>query len=694
MSELHDEYELRKQKVNLLRQQGVDPYPATSFRTMRVGAFLERFEDLLKKDERQTLAGRLRLKRLHGKISFAQLEDESGTAQLVFSQPELGETLYAFFRDMMDVGDIVEVTGAPFLTKKAERSLMVVDARILTKAIRPLPDKWHGITDEEARLRKRYVDMLMRPELREMFVKKSRFWNAMRSFLIGEGFLEVETPVLESTAGGADAEPFVTHHNALDIDLYLRISMGELWQKRLMVAGFEKTFEIGRQFRNEGISPEHLQDYTQMEFYWGFADYRDTMKLVERMYKHCIMETFGTLEFTIRGFELNFDQEWPHLDYATEVKNRLGVDIESATLDDLKAACKKQGIEIEKGANRGRLIDQLWKVCRKEIGGPAFLVNHPVDVSPLAKRHPDRQAFVERYQVIIAGSENGNGYSELNDPIDQRARFEEQGKLREAGDAEAQMHDEDFVQALEYGMPPTSGFGVSERLFSFLMDKPIRECVLFPLVRPKKEVEESEAPVVAAADDVTMQAFEAGITREEALKWMEEKVKDVNLRRHMLATEALMRKVAQHVGAVSVEAWGIAGLLHDIDYETCEIKEHSLVGAELLKKHGVHPAIADAVREHNPAHGLVPQTTLSKALMSLEQLTGLVMASAYVQPDKKLSSVKAKSVKKKFKDKSFAAGVVRDHILEAEALVGISLEQAIELCISSMRDIAGDLGLE
>lgn len=481
-----DEYQLRKEKIHTLRQSGIDPYPASAHRSLRVSDFLARFDLMQEKSESQTLAGRLRLKRLHGKIAFAHLQDASGTIQLVWSLPELGEQAYAFFKDMLDVGDIIEVSGTAFITKKGEHSLLVRSARLLTKALRPLPEKWHGMADEELRLRKRYLDLLMRPELREMVVKKSIFWNSIREFLLAEQFLEVETPVLETTAGGADAQPFVTHHNALDIDLYLRISMGELWQKRLMVAGFEKTFEIGRQFRNEGMSPEHLQDYTQMEFYWAYADYHDTMRLVERMYKHCILKTFGTLDFQIHGFHVQFDQEWPHIDYATAIKERLGIDILSASSTELQNACRQHTVAVDHTDSKGRLIDQLWKVCRKQIAGPAFLVNHPVEVSPLAKRRPEAPEFVERYQVIFAGSENGNGYSELNDPMDQAERFEEQTRLREAGDVEAQMHDADFVEALEYGMPPTSGFGVSERLFSFLMDAPIRECVLFPLVKPQQ----------------------------------------------------------------------------------------------------------------------------------------------------------------------------------------------------------------
>jgi lysyl-tRNA synthetase class 2 len=539
--------------------------------------------------------------------------------------------------------------------------------RLLTKSVYGLPDKWHGIQDEETRYRRRYVDMIMRPELREMIARKSRFWNAMRSFLLDEGFLEVETPVLESTPGGADATPFVTHHNALDIDLYLRISMGELWQKRLMVAGFEKTFEIGRQFRNEGISPEHLQDYTQMEFYWGYANYRDSMQLVERMYKHCIMQAFGTLKFSIRGFDVDFDQPWKEIDYVSEIQRQLGIDVLAATEEDLRAKCVAMGLKSE-ATTRARMIDTLWKQCRKTIAGPAMLINHPVDVSPLAKRIPGDPDRVERFQVIIAGSELGNGYSELNDPFDQEARFQEQSKMREAGDAEAQMHDQDFVDALKVGMPPTSGFGVSERLFSFLMDKPIRECVAFPLLRPKDEVVANpivtdvaaEAPTemissqpISMTDDPTLKPFEAGITRDAAYALMLEHVKDENLRRHNTATGIIMRALGEHFGAAQPENWEIAGVLHDVDYEEVPMEQHSLAGAEMLAGVGVHSLITDAVREHNYIHKLDPKTIMSKSMMCLEQLTGLIAASAFVQPDKKVASVKLSSLKKKIKDKAF-----------------------------------------
>ncbi|MBI2103521.1 lysine--tRNA ligase [Candidatus Woesebacteria bacterium] len=470
---------IRLEKVKKLRELGVDPYPSTLDKKPQK---VSNARDSIGKDV--VVAGRLMAFREHGNIIFVDLKDESGNIQLFFQQKKL-ESKFKIAR-LLDVGDFLLAWGKVFKTEAGEITVDVDGFQLLTKSIRPLPSAWHGLKDEEERYRQRYVDLLLNDSLKDLFRKKAIFWQTIRNFLIDKGFLEVETPVLENTAGGADANPFVTHHNALDIDLYLRISMGELWQKRLMVAGFEKTFEMGRQFRNEGISREHLQDYSQMEFYWAYANYEDSMQLVEEMYKKAAKETFGTLKFDIAGHKVDLGKAWEKIDYSEIIKNKLGT--ETAKISDLaiKNKLKELKIEFDKNDEKGRLIDSLWKSIRKDVTGPAFLVGHPVEVSPLAKRIKDSPDFVERYQVIIAGSELGNGYSELNDPVDQSERLKKQQEMRNKGDEEAQMEDLDFVRALEYGMPPVTGFGVSERLFAFLADKPVREAVLFPLLRPEK----------------------------------------------------------------------------------------------------------------------------------------------------------------------------------------------------------------
>ncbi|MBU0572467.1 lysine--tRNA ligase [Patescibacteria group bacterium] len=470
---------IRFEKAKKLRSLGINPYPS------KAPSKPEKISNVVSTlGKEAVVAGRIWSVREHGNCCFADVKDETGKIQLFLQKKKLGEKFKLV--DLLDIGDFVWAKGEVIKTKAGEISLDVADHGILTKSIRPIPSTWYGLKDMEERYRQRYIDLLLNDELKDLFKKKTVFWQSMREFLYEKGFLEVETPILENTVGGADANPFVTHHDALDIDLYLRISMGELWQKRLMVAGFEKTFEIGRQFRNEGISHEHLQDYTQMEFYWAYANYEDSMKLVEEMYKYVAKKTFGKLKFKINDFEIDLSKTWKKIDYTKTLLEQTGVDISKAKTDEIKAKLKELKVPFEKKAAKGRLIDALWKSIRKNIAGPAFLVGHPVEVSPLAKRKEDDPDFTERYQVIIAGSEMGNGYSELNDPADQTERFKEQQKMRDEGDKDAQMHDQDFVKALEYGMPPVTGFGVSERLFSFLADKPIRETVLFPLLRPKK----------------------------------------------------------------------------------------------------------------------------------------------------------------------------------------------------------------
>ncbi len=471
----------RLRKLKELREKGINPYPSKFEKKETVDVCLK-----TKLGAKVKTAGRVMTKRDIGKIIFVNLRDGTGDIQIVLQDGETPKEAVEFFKSYIDSGDFIGVEGKIFRTKTNQLSILVDKIIVLSKSILPLPEKYHGVKDDEERLRKRYLDILMNPETKEIFIKKARFWNTMRNFLTKRGFLEVETPVLETSAGGAAATPFKTHHNALDLDVYLRISMGELWQKKLMVAGYEKTFEIGRQFRNEGMDMEHLQDYTQMEFYWGYADYRDGMKLVEEMYKEVAKEVLGNLKFETHGYKVDLSKKWELYDYEETIKKHTGIDIYKADEKALKKKLDELKVEYKKVQDKWKLVDALWKYCRKKISGPGFLVGQPVETTPLAKRSSNPKK-VEQFQVIIAGTEMGNGFSELNDPSDQEARFKEQRKLKEAGDTEAYEHDESFVEALGYGMPPTCGFGVSERFFSYLIDKPIRECVIFPLMRPETE---------------------------------------------------------------------------------------------------------------------------------------------------------------------------------------------------------------
>lgn len=482
-----------------------------------------------------SFAGRVILHRSFGKICFATLSDGTGKIQILFSRDNcsinvngksystlwessqngsnlseegvpqwavssntaseetdwwaqkttFSESLsaYKFAEKLIDLGDFIGVKGELFYTHKGELTLFVKEFTFLTKAIRPLPEKFHGMTNDEERFRKRYLDMAMNEEVREMFYRKSKFWNVTRDFLKNKWFLEVETPTIEHTTGGAEARPFATHHNDYDVDVYMRICVGELWQKRLMAGGFPKTFEIGRAYRNEGSSPEHLQEFTNMEFYWAYANYEDGMKLVQELYQKIALEVYGKTTFTAKWHEFDLAGEWPKIDYLEAVESKTGINLLTATDEEMRNKLKELDVKYE-WDNRERLTDTLWKYVRKQITGPAFLVNHPQIISPLAKASNKFPGRVERFQPIIAGSEVGNGFSELNDPLDQRARFEMQQELLAGGDDEAMMPEWDFVEMLEHGMPPTCGFGFGERFFAFLEDKPLRECQYFPFMRP------------------------------------------------------------------------------------------------------------------------------------------------------------------------------------------------------------------
>ncbi|MBU0722873.1 lysine--tRNA ligase [Patescibacteria group bacterium] len=478
--------ELRKErlrKLEILQESGMIVYPSLSSRELPLREVINRFDEL-SKQKSIIVAGRILALRGQGAILFLDLYDGTGRLQGLFKADSDSNNNFELFNKTVDIGDFVELKGTLFITKRGEKTLQVSEWKMLTKSIQPLPDKWHGITDEETRYRKRYLDILFNPELRGILEKKTLFWDVTRAFMKDKGFFEVETPTLELTTGGAEAHPFQTHHRDFDLDLYLRISVGELWQKRLMVAGFEKTFEVGRVYRNEGSSPNHLQEFTNMEFYWAYADYEKGMRLTQELYQTIAEKVFGTMKFTTGKYNYDLSGDWPQIDYQEEVLRQTGIDVITATKEIIIAKLKDLGVVYD-GNSRERLTDTLWKYCRKNISGPVFLINHPKIISPLAKSMQNRPDCTERFQIIIAGAENGNGYSELNNPIEQRKRFEEQRDLLLSGDTEAMMPDWEFVEALEHGMPPTCGFGFGERLFSFMVNKPVRETQFFPLLKPK-----------------------------------------------------------------------------------------------------------------------------------------------------------------------------------------------------------------
>ncbi|MDQ3244979.1 MAG: lysine--tRNA ligase [bacterium] len=486
MSSIDEIRDVRIKKLEILQARGINAYPAKSNKELSLDEALEHFDNLETNKEEKWIAGRIMSLRGQGAIIFVTIFDGSANFQILFKKDVIGDDKFNLFNEAIDVGDFIETKGIFFITKRGEKTQEAYDWNILTKTLLPLPEKWHGLQDIEERFRKRYLDILMDPEVKELLVKKTKFWETTRNFMKERGFIEIETPTLEVTTGGAEATPFKTYNEDFKLPLYLRISIGELWQKRLMSAGFMKTFEIGRAYRNEGSDANHLQEFMNMEFYWAYANYKDGMKLVEELYKKIAVDVFDKTEFETRGYKFDLGDTWEVIDYRDTVKKETGIDVLDTTYDEVKKTLDNLKVVYD-GENMERLVDTLWKYCRKQISGPVFLTGHPKLVSPLSKSMPDNSQLTERFQIIIAGSEVGNGFSELNDPIDQAQRFYAQNELLASGDKEAMMPDYEFVEMLEYGMPPTCGFGFGEMLFAFLADKPIRETQFFPLMRPRHD---------------------------------------------------------------------------------------------------------------------------------------------------------------------------------------------------------------
>jgi lysyl-tRNA synthetase, class II len=486
MATLKDYRNERLRKLEELKKLGIDPYPAHAERTNTLTEITDKFDELEGKEV--SVVGRIINIRRFGKIAFVAIRDASGRLQLFFREGQVeglnaqNSQLGMEQLPLLDSGDFVEATGKVIKTQTGEVSVEVQKLRLLTKSLRPMPMSHESFTNKEERLRRRYIDMNVNSDVYERFIRRSKFWQATRQFLIDHGFIEINIPVLEHTTGGADANPFVTHMDALDQDFYLRISH-ELPLKRLIGAGYEKVFDIGPRFRNENYSDEHLPEHIAMEWYWAYADWQDGMKFMTDLYRYVLQETFGTLQFKIGEFEVDLSKEWEQWDYAETIKKRYGIDVYNCTLDEVKKALAENKLEVEQADNKARGIDKLWKNIRKDVAGPIWLINTPKFISPLSKSNPGDEDTTQRFQPVIAGTELGNGFSELNDPIDQLNRFVEQQNMRDAGDDEAMMLDIDYVEMLEYGMPPACGWGYSERVFWIFEGVTAREGVPFPQLR-------------------------------------------------------------------------------------------------------------------------------------------------------------------------------------------------------------------
>ena len=494
MATLQDYRDERLRKLTALRELGIDPYPAHTERTHDCATVVMQYDELA--GQKVTVAGRVVSIRSFGKLAFIKLQDASGEVQLYLQRDTMAELdaprgiLGMKQLRLLDTGDFVEATGTVLRTKTGEISVGVRELRLLTKALRPLPEK---LENKEERFRRRYVDMNVNPAVRQRFYRRSVFWQATRDYLNPHGVTQGTGPGREHTTGGADANPFVTHMDALDgQQFYLRISH-ELPLKRLLGAGFEKVYDIGPRFRNENYSDEHLPEHIAMEWYAAYWDWQRGMRFMEDMYKYVLERTFGTLQFTLGEFEVDMSGQWQVWDYAEVIHKHYGIDVYNTTIEEVAAKLKEHGLEVEKTDSIPRGIDKLWKNIRKTVAGPVWLVNTPKFISPLSKTNPDNPQTVERFQPVIAGSELGNGFSELNDPIDQLTRFVAQQQMRAGGDEDAMLLDIAFVEMLEYGMPPACGWGFSERVFWIFEGVTAREGVPFPQL--KSDIDETTRAV-------------------------------------------------------------------------------------------------------------------------------------------------------------------------------------------------------
>ncbi|MFA5449183.1 MAG: lysine--tRNA ligase [Clostridia bacterium] len=477
---------IRHEKLALLRKEGRDPFQEVRYDT---NAYANNILGDYAAYEGKTvkIAGRIMSRRIMGKASFAHIEDGTAKIQVYFRIDGIGEDNYENFK-RLDIGDIIGVTGEVFTTHKGEKSIKAHDYILLAKSLRPLPEKFHGLKDTDLRYRQRYVDLIMNPAVKETFIKRSRIITAIRTFLDERGFIEVDTPILNTILGGANARPFVTHHNTLDLNMYLRIAP-ELYLKRLIVGGFLKVYEMGRLFRNEGMSVKHNPEFTTMELYQAYADYNDMMDITEELYKYCAQTVLGTTDLTYQGETINLGGNWRRVTMSDLVKEHTGIDFYTDSIPQIIEKAKGAGVYLDKNISWGNAMYKIFdQTIEDKLVQPTFVTDYPVEVSPLAKRKKSDPRLTERFEFFITSREMGNAFSELNDPIDQKARFEEQAKARAAGDEEAQMMDEDFVTALEYGLPPTGGLGIGiDRMVMLFTDSySIRDVLLFPTMKPKQ----------------------------------------------------------------------------------------------------------------------------------------------------------------------------------------------------------------
>jgi lysyl-tRNA synthetase class 2 len=688
----------RKRKIEDLQKQGINPYAYEFDKKQNA-------EECLKSKIGSSVktAGRVMMQRNLGKISFAKLQDFSGSIQIVLQKGETPEKSFELFKKYVDSGDFVGVEGKIFKTKTGEISILVDKLEILSKSILPLPEKFHGLQDKEERYRKRYLDLIMNPEVRDRFVMRTKIISLVREFLNKKGFVEVETPILQVLYGGTNAKPFTTHINSYDMNMYLRVAP-ELYLKRLLVGGFEKVYEIARNFRNEGVDQTHNPEFTMIEWYEAYGDYNSVMNDIEEMCKFIAKKIFGKEIINLHEKEIDISKKWPRITMEKAINDFLKFDVEKMSDKELGDFIKKEKIDVRDKTNRGQIIFAIFdKLVAEKLFEPTWIIDYPKEVSPLSKLHRKNPKIVERFELYIGGKEISDGWSEINDPQDQLGRFENEQNSMRKGNDEAHPMDEDFLEAMQHGMPPAGGMGmgIDRLVMLFTNHWSIRDVMLFPTMKPeaKPEIKDKVIPADKTKSKQNSKT-KLPISRKQAIELLKKYPQEDSEMNHYLESEAIMKGLAEKFGE-DVEYWGMLGLLHDVDWSLTKnnTKEHTVKAEEILRGAGFDDEFISTVQSHGYGMEEIPKfkdkernKKIEHALAAAETMTGIIYAYALMK-GKKISDMQIKGLKKKFKDKNFAANCNREIIREIEK-TGLSFEEFFEISIESLKKIKEEIGLE
>lgn len=708
MSRLEETIQAKKQKRESLEARGVNVHPYSYDKTHTISACRQSLGDTV-----QT-AGRIMSKREHGKVTFLTLMDHSGSIQVMIKEEHVGENDYKSLITLIDASDFIGVQGTVIESKTGEITIEAQNYTMLGKALRSVPVSFQGIEDKEVRFRKRYLDMLIDPKVKKILDDRFTIEKELRRYLQDvHNFVEVETPVLQPLYGGTNAKPFTTHMNALDSNFYLRIAP-ELYLKRLIVGGYERLFEIARNFRNEGIDQTHQPEFTMIEWYHAYADYQTMMDTAEGLIKHLAQKVNGSLGISVGETTITLDGNWPRLRMVEAIKKYLSLDVGDWTEEQFKTFLAEKKLELTGSYSRGKAIFAIFdKLVTGNLLNPTWIIDYPKEVSPLAKAHRTTDGFVERFELYVGTKEMADGWSEITDSLDQRARFENEQKNMREGDDEAQPLDEDFVEAMEYGMPPLGGIGMGiDRLVMFLTNTwSIKEVIAFPTLRPTpqqlamSEKMQGKPTKKSAPIEQPSEMKQISLSREKAISLLESLVENNGLRGHMKAVESAMGGLWEHFSQScpakvheTKESWKIVGLIHDADWEKTESdpSEHTEVLSEALEKLGVEAIWSDSIRTHNYERieeQRMPTSLMEWSLYACDHMTGIIVACALVMPSRKLADVTLERVIKKFKEKSFAKGATREEILIGIDHLEIDLETIAKVCLEAMQQDAETIGL-